>query len=146
MNSRTKQIVASFEEAGMTPEEIAQVEALNVEAVKSTLFTYSSSYRESVGNTPATSTKTSEDADFNSEDNDLALRVLRRIAEHSDDDSLALKAAMYIRNDKKKRLDPQKALSNLHVNIAVLNEHFEKAAAHDAAKVLPATKKETIDI
>lgn len=137
MNSRTKQIVASYEEAQMTPEEIAQVEQLNTDAVKATLFTHSALYRESVGHIPATSTRTGEDEDFNNDDNALALRVLRRIAENSTDDNIALKAAIYIRNDKKKRLDPQKALGSLNLNVAILNEHFTKAAEIDAAKVLP---------
>lgn len=129
----------------MTAEEIAQVEHLDLHAVKATLFTHSRLYREKVSGVVATKTATGEDKDFESSDNDLALKVIREIAEMSEDDSVRLKAAMFIRNDKKKRLDAQAGIKSLSLNVNILNEHFAKVAANIAPKVLPENSK-PIDI
>ena len=141
MNPSTVQLVASYEEAGMTPEEIAQVDGLEVGAVKAILFAHSRKYAERVkGSAKADNLATDETVeDFKKADDELALQVIRRIAQFSEDDGTALKAAMYIRNDRKGRLNPQKAAGQLvQNNILLLNEKFAEAAAALASKVLPA--------
>ena len=140
MNPSTVQLVASYEEAGMTPEEIAQVDGLEVGAVKAILFAHSRKYAEHVkGSAASVSQDSGEVEDFKKADDELALQVIRRIAQFSEDDGTALKAAMYIRNDRKGRLNPQKAAGQLvQNNILLLNEKFAEAAAALASKVLPA--------
>ena len=133
MLSSDRQIVASFENAGMSPEEIARVEELDVRAVKSLLFAKSAMYREAIG-------EQKEPDEFTEDDNLLALKVIKRIAEYSEDDNTALKAAQYIRNDKKGRLDNRNGLKGLNINITILNEHFEKAAASLLGVVKPQQK------
>jgi len=147
MNAQTQQIVSSYEDAGLSPEEIAKIEELDLNAVKATLFSHSGAYRKSVAGDKETVTATGEVKDFENDDNDLALRVIKEIAQMSDDDNIRLKAAMFIRNDKKKRLDPEKGIKSLSLNVNVLNEHFAKVAANIAQKVLPTeTTKPVTDI
>lgn len=144
MSQDIRQIVASFEEAGMTPEEIAQVDGLELSAVKAILMANSTLYRDSVAGATIAD---DEGKDFSGADNDEALEVIKRIAKFSEDDSVALKAAMYIRNDKKRRLDPQKAAGQLvQNNVFLLNEHFAKVREAIAAKVLPASKLQPTEI
>ena len=133
------QIVAQYETCGLTPEQIAEGEELELGAVKAILFASSAAYREA--------TKTNEpgkSADFNEDDNELALRVARRVAQFAEDDSVALKAAMFIRNDKKGRLDARKGLRSLHLNVAVLNEHFRKASEALADRLTPTKQIERV--
>lgn len=128
----------------MTPEEIAQVDGLELSAVKAILMANSTLYRDSVA---GPSKADDEGKDFSGSDNDEALEVIKRIAKFSEDDSVALKAAMYIRNDKRRRLDPQKAAGQLvQNNVFLLNEHFAKVREAIAAKVLPASKLQPTEI
>jgi hypothetical protein len=133
MLAQDRQIVAQFESAGMTPEEIARVEELDVRAVKSLLFAKSGKYRELIGEQKAPN-------EFTEDDNALALKVIKRIAEYSEDDNTALKAAQFIRNDKKGRLDNRAGFKGLNININVLNEHFAKAAEAIMSSVKPQQK------
>ena len=52
---------------------------------------------------------------------------------------------MFIRNDKKGRLDVKAGLKKLNINVTVLNEHFAKATQALASKLVPQQQK-TIDV
>jgi hypothetical protein len=138
MLASDRQIIVLFEDNGMSPEEIARIEELDVRAVKSLLFAKSGKYREMIG-------EQKEPNEFTEDDNALALKVIKRIAEYSEDDNTALKAAQFIRNDKKGRLDNRTGLKGLNININVLNEHFAKAAEALVGIVKPQPQQKIID-
>lgn len=130
MTAAAQQLVQLYEVQSLTPEQIAEIENLAPTAVKSVLYANSAKYRND--------TDTKKELDFNESDAELALSVIRRVAAYSEDDGTALKAAMFMRNDKKGRLDAKVGMKRLNINVTVLNEHFAKAAAAMAARVLPA--------
>lgn len=137
MTNAAQQIVTSYETLGLSLEQIAEVESVNVTAVKAILFANSPKYRSDID--------TKKENDFNDTDNSLSLDVIRRVAQYSEDDHTALKAAMFIRNDKKGRLDVKAGLKKLNINVTVLNEHFAKATQALASKVNPQQQK-TIEV
>ena len=75
MSNRAEQIKALYEISGCTPEQIAEVESLEVGAVKALLVQSSGKYREDV--------KSAKENDFTESDNDLSLAVIRRVAQYS---------------------------------------------------------------
>lgn len=121
----------------MSPEQIAQVEELNVEAVKALLFANSGRYREMVKGPTL-----KQSLDLTEENEALANRVFVQLAEMSDDDNIRLKAAMRIKDERRGRLDIRAGFKGMQININVLNEHFAKAAAALAPKFQ--TKQQTI--
>lgn len=133
MTNAAQQIVTSYETLGLSVHQIAEVESIASTAVKAILFANSSKYRDDIG--------AKKDNDFNETDIDLALSVIRRVAQYSEDDGTALKAAMFIRNDKKGRLDVKAGLKKLNINVTVLNEHFAKATQALASRVNPSQQK-----
>jgi hypothetical protein len=133
MTNAAQQIVTSYETLGLSLEQIAEVESIGITAVKAILFANSAKYRADID--------TKKENDFNETDTELALGVIRRVAQYSEDDHTALKAAMFIRNDKKGRLDVKAGLKKLNINVTVLNEHFAKATQALASKVNPQQQK-----
>jgi len=133
MTNAAQQIVTSYETLGLSVEQIAEVEAIASTAVKAILYANSSKYRNDID--------AKKENDFNETDTDLALNVIRRVAQYSEDDGTALKAAMFIRNDKKGRLDVKAGLKKLNINVTVLNEHFAKATQALASRVNPSQQK-----
>lgn len=129
MTNSAQQIVTMYETLNLPIEQIAEIEKVPAVVVKSVLVANSPKYREDSSEKKA--------VDFTPEDADLALSVIRRVAQYSEDDSTALKAAMFIRNDKKGRLDVKKGLRNLNLNISVINDHIQKAIDAASAKVSP---------
>lgn len=130
MTNAALQLVQLYEVQNLTPDQIAELENLMPSAVKAVLYANSAKYRND--------TDTKKEVDFNDTDAELSLSVIRRVAQYSEDDGTALKAAMFIRQDKKGRLDAKVGMKRLNINVTVLNEHFAKAAAAMAVRVLPA--------
>lgn len=136
-----QQIVTSYETLGLTVEQIANLDGLEPAAVKAILYSNSALYREA--NTPTSkdgdATEAGPDA-FNSTDEQLALGVIRRVAQTSDDDNAALRAAMFIRNDKRGRLDVKAGLRDLRLNVSVINAHFAAVAQSLLDKTMPSAQ------
>ena len=122
MSNELEQFKISYEELGMTPEEIAEDRGMDIAAVKAGLMQCSSKYRKDCGKE-----ETAEDV-LNFTDDDLAAvnKVIKEIALGAEDDSLRLKAAMYIRDDKKGRRDVQKAVGGMQFNILQFNQMMQK--------------------
>lgn len=121
MSAQIEQIKALFEVSGLSPAQIAECEGLQVMAVKALLLQNSAKYRED--------SKEKVELDFTESDNELAKRVMRRVAEYSDEDGVALKAALAIRDDFKGRKDVKKGMGRLKLQVNILNEHVAKALA-----------------
>lgn len=122
MSNELEQIRSSYEVLGMTPEEIAEDRSLDIAAVKAGLMQSSAKYRKSCN-------VESEDEDgLNFSDNDLRYvnKVIKEIALASEDDNLRLKAAIYIRDDKKGRKEVKQAVNNMQFNILQFNQEMQK--------------------
>lgn len=120
MTAVNQQIVEQFETLGMSPEEIAEQEGLDVISVKSALLQNSVVYRKALKN------DVDGNLSFTDEEEVMARQVIANIARYADEPGIQLRAAMFIRNDKKGRLD-QQGLGTLNVNILQFNEQLKKA-------------------
>ena len=123
MSNELEQLKISYETLGMSPEDIAADRDLDLGAVKAGLMQCSSVYRRDCGQK-----ESSEDV-LNFSDDDLVAvnKVIKEIALGSEDDNLRLKAAIYIRDDKKGRNEVQKAVSGMNFNILQFNQYMQKA-------------------
>jgi hypothetical protein len=123
MTSEMAQIKLSYEELNMTPQEIAMDRELEIEVVKAALMSCSSRYRKDCG------MEAQEKDDLNFSDEQLR-RVDERIfqiAIGSENEAIALKASMYIRDDKKGRRDIVKAMAGVTFNVLQFNEQMKLA-------------------
>lgn len=125
MSSEAEQIKLSFEQLGMTPEEIAGDRGLEIDVVKATLASVSAKYRRACGEEG----EEKNDLNFTDEQEERIRSRIYEIAVGSDNDAVALKACMYIRDDKKGRLDTVKQLAGITFNVLQLNDQMKKANA-----------------
>ena len=139
MTAAARQIVSAFETCGMTVDEIAEDQELEPLAVKAVLMQFSSAYKQEV------KSQQTEDVEFSAEDHQTAVDIIRNTAKYAEDEKLAFKAATYIRDDKKGRLDAIRQLGGLNINVLQFNETMKKAiAATNRAKSLaPSTNIES---
>jgi len=115
----------AYESEGMTPDQIAECQGLDIVAVKASLMQYSSMYRKACGAAP----EDDDGLNFNDDDLRRINDVIRDIALSSADENLRFKAATYIRNDKKGRLEPAKQLAGNNFNILMINEKLKGVRA-----------------
>jgi hypothetical protein len=127
MTAANQQIITAFEELDMTPEEIAAEQDLELTSVKAILMQFSGLYREQC--------KVKDDLNFTDEEEVAARQVITNIARYSEDERLRLRAAIYIRDDKKGRLDVVKQMNGLNINVIHFNDQMKRAiAAKERAK------------
>jgi hypothetical protein len=114
-----QQIVVAYEEAGLTPEEIAADLEMELTAVKLALAQSSATYRKAIG-------KETEDIS----DNEVIemKEIIKGIArtQQFDNPGVALKAATWVYNEKKGRNDLQVMRDN-QVNVVIFNERLSRA-------------------
>jgi len=130
MTNADTSIVTAFEELKMTPEEIAQTEDLELSAVKASLMQFSKSYKDLLNGNNTEATK--ENLDFRDNELKEANDVILDLMRYSEDDRIRGKLAMYVRDDKKGRLDAKQAFINdfngqMNINVLVFNERLQKA-------------------
>ena len=131
MSNELEQFRISFEELGMTPEQIAEDRELDLAAVKAGLMQCSSKYRKACGR----SDEEEDDLNFSNDDLRRVNDVIKQIALGAEDDNLRLKAAMYIRDDKKGRKEIVKAVQNMQFNVLQFNQAMQKVrSVGDAMK------------
>lgn len=146
MTNANQQIITAYETLGLTPEQIAESQGFDVLAVKAILNQCSCKYRQDVTQ--------DTDLDFKDADLETANDIIRQTAQFSDDEYLRFRAAIYMRNDKKGRLDVKRDLRAMNFNITVLNTHLQAAQqALEATRTLarPAPQiankaAETVDV
>ena len=119
MTAATYSIVQAFEELAMTPEEIAEDQEVELASVKAILMQNSSKYRKTC----------KKDADFCFTDDEgiAAKQVIANLMRYSDDENLRFRAAKYLLDDKKGRLDIVKEQTGLNINILQFNQHMKEA-------------------
>jgi hypothetical protein len=115
-----QQIVTAFEELGLSPEEIAAEQELDIASVKAILLQNSSVYRKAANK--------SDDLNFSDEELVRANQVIVQLAQYSEDENLRAKCAMYIRDDKRGRRDVAKQIAGIGTMHALaFNEQMKKA-------------------
>jgi hypothetical protein len=119
MTAANQQIISAYEDLGMTPDEIAQDQDLDVAAVKSVLIQFSTAFRKDV--------KKDDALDFTEDQVRRATDVILHLAQYSEDENIRFRAARYIRDDKKGRLDVIKSMTGLNINVLTINEQMKRA-------------------
>ena len=119
MTAANQSIITAFEDLGMTPEEISADQEYDIAAVKAALMQGSSKFRKLCGK--------DEECGFSPSEEKRALEVIAQIAQFSEDDNCRLRAAIYIRQDKRGRLDAVKQMAGLNINVISMNEQMQKA-------------------
>lgn len=141
----SKQIITMFEDLGLSVEEIAEQQELNVVAVKAALLQGSRKYRE-LNNSHSSQDNLPADDAFTASEEQACRQVIYDLAVGSDDEKVRLRAARYIRDDKKGRLD-KVDLGKLNINVVVFNEALAKArAAKERARQLASKPTKVIDV
>lgn len=131
MNGSTLQIKTAYENEGMSPEAIAEDLGFDIVAVKSTLMSNSAQYRKACGmESPDESELNFSDRELQ-EINQIIVDTARGATLPSGDVdwSTRLKAAMYVRDDKKGRKEIVKAVQNTQNNVMFINDMLQSARA-----------------
>ena len=137
MSISNQAIVTLYEDNGLTPEQIAEAQQYDVAAVKAVLMAHSVQYRKALRN--------GEEDGFNNDEELRARQTIAHIAQYAEDDNLRLRASIYIRNDKKGRLDVAKKTNGLNINITMLNQFIQQASKRveeSKQKVIELTESE----
>jgi hypothetical protein len=116
-------IVSAYEQEKMSPEDIAQDRDLDIAAVKGALMQGSSLYRKACGEENESGGDTHN---FSNDDLSRVNQVILDLALGSEDEHLRFKAATYIRNDKKGRLEPAKVLQGSGINVLMINKLIQQ--------------------
>ena len=129
ISSSTIQIKTAYEDNGMSPEAIAEDLGFDIVAVKSCLMGNSSKYRKDCGQ------EAEDENELNFNDRELAEvnQVIMDTARGATlpsgdvDWGTRLKAAMYVRDDKKGRKEVVKAVQNTQNNVMFINDMLQSA-------------------
>lgn len=120
MTAANEQIVAAFEDSGMSPEDIATSLGFDILAVKAVLLQNCPSYRKSA--------KKDDALQFTENEAEEMKGIILNIARYEEDDqNLKFKAAKFILEDKKGRLDIGKQMNTLNINVLDFNEQMKRA-------------------
>lgn len=121
MTALVANIVKDYESVGLSLEEIASEHNISIVEIKTLLLNYSSKYRADM--------KESKSLDFTDEQLELANRAIVETLQTTEDEHLKLRAAIFIREDKKGRRDVLKGLADLQLNVAEFNLNMRKVLA-----------------
>ena len=119
MTAANQQIVTAFEDAGLTPEQIAEDLEFDLLAVKAILTQYSTKFRSESKKDDALAFKIDEAEEMKS--------IILGLARYSDDEHLQFKAAKFVLEDKKGRLDLNTKVPGLQINVVTFNEQMKRA-------------------
>lgn len=131
MTAEQTAIKLAYEQEGLTPEEIALDRALDIAGVKAVLCQCSSVFRKDAN------MESVEDTTLNFSDDELR-RVnekLVSLALSAEDENVQLRAAMYIRDDKKGRKEVIKAVANNTFNVLQQFNQIQQNAREGARRI-----------
>lgn len=147
MPATDTQLKTAYELNGMSPEEIATEMGFDVVAVKAKLMQVSSRYRKDCG---AESDEIDDGLNFTKDQLREVNKVIHQCAtaatlpDGTPDYRTMLKAATYVRDDKKGRKEVVKATQNTTFNVLSLNEAIQ-AAREGAKRVIGNTNGKAIE-
>lgn len=131
MTAVDNMLVVAYEVEGMSPEEISEVEELEVSVVKNTLMQHSSKYKQE---NKSVSQEENTSGISESEYQDI-LNGVKQIALYEEQSHTKLKASLYLieeykgRNDARARGTSKSGapVVNINMGAALLNHHLRKA-------------------
>lgn len=123
MSAQINQIVKAYEELSIGVEDIAAEHDISPFEVKTVLLQFSKKYQKDIDNSHG-GTDVQEDG-FTDEEHRMALQTIVQ-ATCSEDEGLRFRAAKYIRQDKKGRLDLAKGVKAINLNVIQFNEHLKR--------------------
>lgn len=119
MSIANLQIAECYDSLGMSPEEIASDMGLETAAVKLALSQSSAKFRSEAKKDP--------EINFSESEQELAKRTIASLMQNSEDDHLRFRAAKYLRDDSKGRLDLTSSKTpKLNVSIGTLQLHLQQ--------------------
>ncbi len=121
LTAQNTNIVTAYETLGLTIEEIATEFDLEPVAVKATLMQFCPKYRIDLKDKESGD---NDKLDFADTELKAANEAIVHLMRHSEDENLIFRAAKYVRDDKKGRLDMIKGIGKLNVNVALFNQHL----------------------
>lgn len=119
LTAADQQVLTAYEDLGLSPEQIAETQGFDVAAVKVLLAQFSKKYRDAVDSGD-------KSADFDDKEAIRARETIAELAQFAEDDHLRFRAARYIRDDKKGRLDADK-LKSVRISVLQINQQMAKA-------------------
>ena len=122
MSSEVEQIKIAYETLDMSPEQIAEDRELDIVAVKAALMQGSSKYRKACGQEE----EGKDELNFSDEQLLDANKVIHELMMGSEDENIRLKAAMYLRDDKKGRKEVVKQVGGQQFNILLFNQAMKQ--------------------
>lgn len=122
MSTELNTIKTAYEQEGMSPDEIAQCQELDVVAVKAALCQCSSKYRKDCGMELSAG---GDGLNFSDDELRRVNEVILDIALGAEDPHLRFKAATYVRDDKKGRKEVIRNMNNGGINIITINEQLK---------------------
>lgn len=121
MTAASQQIVSAYE-IGMTPEQIAEDNGIDITIVKATLRQYCPVFRKDA--------KTDDRLNFTVDEQEEMKEIILNIARYEEEDQqLKFKAAKYIRDDGRGRLDINKEVQGLNINVIQIAKRFDEVRA-----------------
>lgn len=120
-----EQIRILFEQEGMTVEQISSDRDLTVDSVKIALMSCSPKYKRLCANEP-------EDEsfyNFSKEQHRRALDEIANLSTSAENEGVRLKAAIFVRDDSKGRLDTVKQVGGFQFNVLQIDSRMRKAMA-----------------
>jgi len=119
LTGTNQQIVTAYETLDMSAADISQEFDMEELSVKACLMQFSDKYRQA--------TKKMVNNDFNDDELVEANQAIIATMRNTEDEHLRLRAARYIRDDKKGRLDILNGIGKMNVNIVMFNERLLQA-------------------
>jgi len=119
MSGEVQQILNLYEKLNLSLEDIAEDRDISLTEVKAVLMQYSSIYRGAI--------KEDKTLDFTDSELELANKAIAEIMLSTDDENIKFRAAKYIRQDKKGRLDAAKNMRGLNINVFTFNDQMKRA-------------------
>lgn len=122
MTAELAAIKASFEDEGMSPEDIASDRELDVVAVKSALMQSSSKFRKLA----CREEEEVNELNFSKEEQLRVKEAILDLAIGANDEHLRYKALTYVRDDAKGRKDIVKGMAGNTFNILAINQKMKQ--------------------
>lgn len=142
MQNELESIRVGYETLKLSPEEIASDRGLTIEAVKSALINCSSKYRRDFSHAEPNDDK----LNFTNEQLAAVNEEIFRTAIYGEDENVRLKAAMYVRDDKKGRRELRQVLGGNTFNLFAFNQSMRAIReSAEKAKMLVA-QSEAVEV
>lgn len=124
MTAISHEVVSMFEVAGLSIEAIAEDTGFQIESIKATLLQFSEVYRKLTKEKRETDGKSRVSELISDDELDEMLGVVKSLARNSEVDSVKLKAACRIIDEKENRLNAMKEVRGSNYNLIMFNQQL----------------------